>query len=242
MKKHLLILATLIPMMATAPVLADASKPDGGMISVTGTGTINKAPDMASVSAGVEFRSETAQKALADNNAKMQALFGELEKAGIASEDIQTSSFNIRPEMVYPKPTDGGTPKPPQIVGYVVHNQVSVDIHDLGNVGSVLTALVGAGANDMSGLSFDIANKDALMQDARKAAIADARSKAELYATELGTSVERLVSLSEGGGYSAPQPVMMRAAKMEAMASSVPVAEGSMAISITITTSWELED
>ena len=91
-----------------------------------------------------------------------------------------------------------------------------------GNVGSVLTALVGAGANDMSGLSFDIANKDALMQDARKAAIADARSKAELYATELGTSVERLVSLSEGGGYSAPHPVMMRAAKMEAMASPVP--------------------
>ncbi|WP_180966724.1 SIMPL domain-containing protein [Cohaesibacter celericrescens] len=232
MRKHLLILAALVPMIMT-PAMADETK--GGSISVVGMGIVEMAPDMAIVSAGVQSRSETAQAALAANNASMKALFDELEKAGIEKKDIQTANFNINPEIVYPKTNK----QAPQIVGYIVNNQVSVNIRKLENVGSVLTALVDAGSNNMSGLQFDVSNKTELLAQARKAAIADARQKAQLYATELGVKIKRLTSLSESGGYR-PQPMMMRAAKMEMMSADVPVAEGSMQISISVNTSWEL--
>ena len=239
MKKYLLVFAALLPLM-TLPAAADEASTTGGVISVSGVGIINKAPDMATVTAGVQSRAKTTEAALADNNDKMQALFTQLDKAGIEKKDIQTSNFNIYPQITYPKPGSNGESKPPKIEGYVVNNQVLVKIRSLDSVGTVLTALVKAGATNMSGLRFDIAEKDKLLQEARKAALADAHAKAELYAGELSASIKRLVTLSESGGFRGPQPVMMRAAKMEMASAPVPVAEGDMSISITVNTSWEL--
>ena len=235
MKKHLLIFAALVPFILTP---ANAGEIKNGTLTVTGTGTISKAPDMAIISAGVQSRAKNAETALDDNNTKMQALFAELEKAGIEKKDIQTDNFNIHPELFYPKSSSNNEPRPPQIVGYTVNNQVSVKIHKLDGVGSVLTALVNAGANNMSGLRFDISNKEELLDEARKAAVADARRKANIYATELGVEIDRLTSLSESGGYN-PQPVRMRAMAMEA-ASPVPVAEGTVGLTVSVNTIWEL--
>lgn len=238
MNRSLLALTAALTLI-TAPVWAEeeASQQAGGIISVSGTGTLNLTPDMAVIRAGVQSRAQSAKAALADNNSKMAALFAELEKADIAKKDIQTSNFNIYPEVVYPKRESN---KPPQIVGYNVDNQVTVRIRKLENIGNVLNTLVSAGANNMSGLNFAVSNRQEKLDEARKAAIADARKKAELYATELGTGIKRLKSLVEGGGHH-QQPVMMRAAKMEMAADApVPVAQGEMSISVTINTKWEL--
>ena len=164
MKRHLIIAAALIPLLTTQLFASEDSEDKGGSLSVEGTGIVSKAPDMATISAGVQSRAKTAEAALADNNAKMEALFAALEKAGIARKDIQTHNFNIHPEIVYPKRTSSAEPRPPKIVGYNVNNQIGVKIRKLSNVGSVLTALVNAGANNMSGLQFDISDKAASAQ------------------------------------------------------------------------------
>lgn len=237
MHRSLLVLTATLGLMTLPVLAAEPTHPGGGIISVSGTGTLNLSPDMAIISAGVQSKAKSAKTALADNNSKMAALFAELEKAGIAKKDIQTSNFNIYPEVVYPKRESN---KPPKIVGYNVNNQVTVRIRKLETVGDVLTTLVSAGANNMSGLSFAVSNRKEKLDEARKAAIADARKKAELYASETGTTIKRLKSLNEGG-VSNPQPVMMRSAKMEMAADmAVPVAQGEMSISVTINTSWEL--
>jgi uncharacterized protein len=114
-----------------------------------------------------------------------------------------------------------------------------VIIRKLDMVGSALTALVESGANNMSGLHFGVSDKEEKLDEARKAALADARAKATLYATELGTTLKRLSSMSESGGLM-PQPIMLRAAKMDMAASSVPVAEGSMTLSVSVSTIWEM--
>ena len=218
---------------------AHAEEPKGGMISVEGTGLVEMVPDMASVSAGVQSRAKRVETALADNTTRMQALFAALEAAGIAKKDIQTSNFNIHPEIHYPK-RDAKDPTP-RIVGYQVNNQVSVTIRKLETIGAVLSSLVEAGANNLSGLQFGVSNKDSLIDAARKAAIKDARHKAELYAAELGVAIKRLTSLSEHGGHR-PQPKLMRAMAMESAAAPVPVAEGALQMSVTVNTSWELDN
>ena len=198
MKKSLITLTTLLFLTALP---ATAEEMQTGTISVTGEGSLHAAPDMAIVSAGVESRAKNAKDALADNNEKMAALMAELKKAGIEGKNIQTSSFNIYPQLIYPKSSNEA--KAPEVTGYVVSNRATIRIHDLGSIGSVLTALVNAGSNDISGLTFDISNKDQLLDEARKQALADARHKAELYAAELGSSLSSLQSLSESGGFSA---------------------------------------
>ncbi|SNZ20813.1 SIMPL domain-containing protein [Cohaesibacter gelatinilyticus] len=237
MKKYLITLAAIIPLMVSPSLAAEQQ---AGTISINGTGMVEMTPDLAIISAGVHSRSKTTKQALADNNSKMAALFSTLEEAGIDKKDMQTSNFNIHPEMRYPRK---GENKPPMIVGYNVNNQLTVKIRDLAKIGTVLTALVEAGANNMSGLRFDVSNKKSKLEEARKAALADAKAKANLYATELGVKIKRLKSLSESGGYNAPRPMMMKAARMEmAMDAPVPVAEGSLSLSINVNTTWELDN
>ncbi|MCV6576023.1 MAG: SIMPL domain-containing protein [Cohaesibacter sp.] len=239
MKRFCITLAAILPLIST-PTLAgnhQAASHQAGTLSISGIGKVDMVPDLAIISAGVESRAKTTKDALADNSRKMAALFATLEKAGIAKKDMQTSNFNIYPQMHYPNKS-GQTP--PKIIGYHVNNQLTVRIRDLAKIGTVLTALVDAGANNMSGLRFDVADKKAKLEEARIAALADAKAKASLYAAELGSEIKRLKSLSETSR-SAPRPVMMRAAAMKMeMDAAVPVAEGSMSFSITINTVWEL--
>lgn len=244
MKRFCITLAAILALIST-PAMAgnhqatnhQATSHQAGTLSISGTGKVNMVPDIAIIYVGVESRAQTTKDALADNSRKMAALFATLEKAGIDKKDMQTSDFHIYPQMHYPNKA-GQTP--PKIIGYIVNNQLTVKIRDLAKGGTVLTALVDAGANNMSGLRFDVANKKAKLEEARIAALADAKAKANLYAAELGSEIKRLKSLSETS-HNAPRPVMMRAAAMKMeMDAAVPVAEGSMSFSITINTVWEL--
>ena len=65
------------------------------------------------------------------------------------------------------------------------------------------------------------------------------RARAELYARASGLRVVRILSISEGGGYSPPMPVMYAKAAM-ADAAPTPVAAGEVETSITVSVQFEL--
>ena len=88
----------------------------------------------------------------------------------------------------------------PRIVGYTVSNSVTVTVRDLAQLGPVLDAVVSSGVNQMNGLSFSIAEPEPLRNEARKMAVAEARTRAELYAQAAGVSLGRILSISEAGG------------------------------------------
>ena len=88
------------------------------------------------------------------NAAAMQKIFAALDSAGIERKHVQTVRFDVSP--VY---DDGGPQRraPPTITGYRASNQVRVEVLGVDKVGGVLDALVGAGANDVGRISFEIA-------------------------------------------------------------------------------------
>ncbi|WP_316860250.1 SIMPL domain-containing protein [uncultured Cohaesibacter sp.] len=226
----------IMALLALLTLPATASELGKNTISITGSGIVKAEPDMAIVSAGVETRAKDAKAALSENNSKMAALMEALQEAGIDKKDIQTSNFNISPQLTYPKDQD----RAPEIVGYAVNNQITIQIRQFDKIGNVLTSLVNSGANDISSLRFDVSDKSELLDTARKAALADARHKAELYAKELGAEIHGLRSLSESSGFdSLAAPEMKRAMSIS---SDVPVAGGSVDLSISVNTTWILAD
>ena len=235
------ILAALIPLtLATAlttPVLAD------GSMQITGHGEVRAAPDTAYVTSGVTSQAATAKEALDLNNADMAKLIETLKNAGIESEDIQTSGFSVSPNYVYSDARDqNGYQLPPKIVGYTVSNGVTVHVRDLTILGSVLDQAVTVGANQISGINFAVEDPTELYNEARKAAFADARSKAELYAEAAGVELGALALVSEQINYAPPQPYMFKAeAAMAADRSMVPVEVGSLTFSIDVNVNWDLE-
>jgi uncharacterized protein len=203
---------------------------------VTGTGEASARPDVAVISAGVVVQADTARAALAENTRAMNAVLEELRAAGLAAEDIQTAQFAVTPLYESRQP-DPQRPEPPRIVGYQVSNQVSARVRDVDRLGATLDALVGAGANSIDGLYFDLADPKQVQGEARDAAVADALAKARRYAAAAGVELGEIISIEEGGSYPPPRP-MMRA---EAMAASVPIEPGQSELSASVTITFALK-
>ncbi len=97
--------------------------------------------------------------------------------------------------------------------------------------------LVGAGANEISGISFMVSKASKLLDDARSEAVADAKRKAEIYAQAANVALGAPISISEE---TAPGPVPYR--KMAAgLAASAPVAQGEETLRVTVSVSYELK-
>ena len=215
---------------AAAPVeAADMAR----TISVSGQGEARGVPDRAELSAGIATIAGTADAALAANARKMTAVFDTLKRLGVAERDVQTSNFSVQPQ--YAQNNGDG---PARITGYQVSNQVDVTLDDTKKLGPALDALVGAGANQINSVSFDISDPAALQAKAREAAIADARSRAQTYAGAAGVTVGHVLSIQENGGGGAP---VFAALALRAHAASTPTAAGALRVTANVSVTFELK-
>lgn len=235
----------LAPFFAPLMLIALASPAfAAGSIQLTGHGEVMAAPDTAFVTSGVTSQGATAKDALAANTADMTLLIATLKSAGIDAVDIQTSGFSVSPNYVYSDEKDAnGYQLPPRISGYTVTNQVTVHVRDLGVLGKVLDQSVQVGANTINGITFSVDDPSALYAEARKAAFADAKAKADLYAQAAGVELAAISLISEQQNYGGqPQPYMFKAeaASMDRSA-PVPVEAGQLTFSIDVNVNWNLE-
>lgn len=239
--KHVVLAAALgvaaVPASAQAPaVMGPVQTISGTRLDISATGEVTRVPDIAVISAGVMTRSSSATGAIQENAARMERVRAALKRAGIEDRDIQTSNISLNPEYRYQDS------QPPQLTGYTASNQVNVRFRDIRNTGRILDALVAEGANQINGPSLTIDKPEVALDEARAKAIAVGRARAELYARAMGMRVVRLLSVTEGGGYSGgPRPmVMMRAEAAGAVADS-KIDPGEQQLQVALTMSFELQ-
>jgi uncharacterized protein YggE len=222
----------LIAVLLGAPALAETPADFPPAISVTGEAQISVAPDIAFVDAGVATDAKTAREASEANNTAMTRVFAALKAANIDARDVQTSRLSLQPQYA---PNRSG---PSPVVGYRASNRVTVRIHDVSKVAGVIDTLVGAGANDIGNVAFEVSQASKLLDEAREKAVADARRKAEIYARAAGVTLGAPLSISEGG---APQP-MFRAKAVGGMpASPTPIPQGEETLSISVSVTWAIK-
>ncbi|MGI9463767.1 MAG: SIMPL domain-containing protein [Aestuariivirgaceae bacterium] len=235
-------LTCLATIFLAVPALGDERPPPLRILSMVGHGKVNSPPDMALVTLGVLREAKTARAALTANNEAMRNVIATVTKAGVAEKDIQTSGFSVQPKYVYPKQASTGERKPPRIIGYTVSNNVTVIVRNLDSLGAVLDGVVGAGSNQINGISFSIAEPRPLRNEARKLATADAIAKAALYAEAAGVELGPIQSISEQGSIRPPQPVLRQARTMALEAdAAVPVARGEQSVEMQVHITWQIK-
>jgi len=212
-----------------APARAQTQPPSA--ISVTGEARISVPPDLAQIDGGVISEAKTAREASDANNAAMGKVLLALKGAGIDEKDYQTSRLSLQPQS---SPSRSGGP--PVITGYRASNRVTIRLRDVTKVANVIDTLVGAGANDIGGISFMVSQASKLLDDAREQAIADARRKAEIYARAAGVTLGEPLNISEGG---APAPIAFR--RMTAAPESAPIAQGEEMLQVSVSVSWAIK-
>jgi len=235
-----LVIALTAPVAALAqPVvpMAPYQTVDLPLITISAEGQVLGKPDMATLNSGVQTNAPTAKAAMSQNAAQMEKLVAALLNAGIDRKYIQTSSINLSPQYDYSSAREG---QPPRFIGYQASNQINVEVRDLKRVGDLIDAMVGAGATNLNGPTFGIADPSPLLRQAREKALRTARERAEFYAAQSGYKSVRIVSINEqGGGY--PMPVPMMAMAREAAAPATPVEPGQLATSAVLSVQYVME-
>lgn len=212
---------------------ASAAQQDSAVIrsvSVTGQGEASAKPDQAEVSAGVQTFAETVVAASQENQAVLARILEALDEQGIAENDIQTANYNIWAEQNY------NDPEKERITGYRVSNVVNVKIKEIGKTGEVLAAVTNAGANSINGIQFSVSDTDALELQARQAAMADARARAESLASLAGVELGEVLTISTSSAPEYPRPYMTgRALEMADAGAPVPgIVPGQQSVSVQI--------
>jgi len=218
--------------MGATTALAESATPH---ISLTGTGQIAVAPDMAHITIGMAQEAKTAADAMEMISVAMAAVMDRLMQAGIAEEHMQTGSLRL--DQRFSRDNDA----PRKVVGYATYADVQVQVYALDDLGQVLDAVVRDGASQMNGLRFDVADKAPHLDAARRAAVADALQKAQVFTDAAGVSVGQIMSISEGGASHRPMPMMTEAA-FDSMSRSVPIATGELKINATVAITWGLAE
>ena len=243
MTSKILTLAIATTALMAVPFTALADEALRSRITVTGEGEAAAAPDMAIISLVVLQEKPTAREALTANNEAMAKVLDAMKKAGIAERDLQTSGFSIDPRYVYPENKDNTQPpQAPKIVGYAVSNSLTVRVRDLKKVGEILDQSVTLGVNQGGNLAFTNDKPEAVIEEARKKAVANALAKAKTLTEAAGVGLGKVIEISEQS-YS-PRPMPMGREKMMAAApaNSVPVAAGENTYNVNVNVTFELKN
>ena len=197
-------------------------------ITVTGHGTVKVTPDVADLWLGVQTTADTGDAAMTTIETKSQALVNQLKELGIPAEDIQTSNLSL-----YPNYGQNGR----TINGYTASVDVSVRARQIDGIGALLDAVQGSVGDELTigGISFSYEDPEAVLEQARIAALENARARAGQYAAAAGTEVGEIVKIVETptGG---PIPYMVEARELAAD-SGAAIEPGSQELAVDVRSS-----
>lgn len=166
----------------------------GGEIVVHGQGSVEQAPDMATITLGSQFAAKQADDALDQVSEATAEVLATLAELGVEAKDVQTSGLYLNPVWDDSYNRHGGR----NIRGYSAGNTVHIRVRDLEKLGELLDQVVEDGANTFNGLSFGLQDATDAKNEARRRAVVDARAKAELYAEATGVALGKIVELTDG--------------------------------------------
>jgi uncharacterized protein YggE len=206
---------------------------------VAGRGEARVAPDEATVRLGTLAQAATAGAAQQQVNRTVAAVLAAVRTLGVRQEQIQTSElslvpvFSQRPVQPLPQGGAGEGREAPQIVGYQASNSVAIRLDKLEQVGPVIDAGLGGGANRLEGVTFGLHHDEAARQAALRDAVAQARGKAAVLASAMHVRLAEVLEVQEEGA--APPPPRFEAMRASAFAGAAaagtPVASGQLAVS-----------
>lgn len=220
-------------MMAAAFMLAAGAAsaqpaPQPDVIVMTGEAVVRRAPDRAFITVTVETRAKGPRDAQRLNAEAMTAVQQRLDQARLPKDAVRTQGYDLQQEFDF----TGGRRIPRE---FVARNAVEVRVDEIGRVGELLDVAVQGGATAISGVRFDLRDRDTVEREALRLAVVDARTRAEAAAAGAGRAVDRVIKVEDArdAGVSMPRPLMAMARAGDA--ATTPVEPGLVEVHARVT-------
>jgi len=213
-----------------------ASTPQEPVVSTSGEGMAQAAPDRAWITVSAESRAPSPSEAQRRNVELMRPVQDALRAARVPDEAIRTVGYDLQQEFDF---VNGKRVSR----GYLARNSIEIRVDDVTRVGEFLEIVVKQGATSVSGLRFDLKDQAKLEREAVRLAVTNARLKAEAAAAGAGRTLDRLVRIEEAGGAAPPVPMpQFRALAVQAAdATAPPVAIGQIEVRAQVTVTFSLK-
>ena len=234
--KYSIVSTVAIVSLSLAPQLgwAQATPAPIPQISVNARGEIQVTPDRARIQLGVETEAKSAAEAAAMNSRKQTAVLAAIRALGIPQSAITTLNYSVFPVQRWNE-RDRIT----ELVGYQVSNIVQVDAQKIEQAGPIIDAALKAGANRVANLEFRLSDQARFRDSALALAVQNAKRQAEVAASAAGGRILDLLEINVMDmERPEPRPMAMAAMKSADAAAPTPVSEGTMSVSVMITTRW----
>ncbi len=211
---------------STAPAAASSRQASGVLqpfMRFTGSGQITMRPDRGTISFATHGTGATLVDAQNEASQAMRSLIHSLRADGVARSDMRTDGVS-------------GSSRP-SVGGFAADQSLQVTVRDLKHTGKLLADGAAAGAHSVYGVDFSIGNQHAAYDDALRAAVRDARSKADAVAAAAGMHVTGVVSVNETQQQVYPYYTRLTEAAAAGAVQSVavPVKHGTQKVSAQVT-------
>jgi uncharacterized protein len=210
--------------------------PKPGTATASGSGVVSAAPDQALMTFGVQAQGKNAKIALNSVSTKAAKINAALKRTGVAEKDLQTANVSIYPE--YRESKSGGKP---QIVGYQASLSVTAKVRDLAALSDVIQAGTVAGATDINGPSFSIADDSPIHAQAIQKAVDNARRVAQAMAKASGKKLGSVISVTSVAAASPYLPALDMVNAPMAAAKAIPIQTGQLDVTSNVTVTFELK-
>lgn len=211
-------------------------------LAMSGKGEVTAVPDQMSFRLGVARTGDDVATALDASSATLRRVLAALEKQGVQRKDTESTGLSVEP--VYRYVDD----QPPQIIGFRVRQSLGVTVTDLRQGGTAVAEAIRAGRNAVrvSGIRLEVGDPEKLLAEARDAAVAEARNKAEQYAEATGQRLGEVLTLREGRRPAAVRPLPEAlvgravASDIRGGAAAIPLRAGRRDVAVTVSIVWQL--
>jgi len=202
----------------------------GGNISVNASHTVYITPDVAKVNIGVETYAISLEEGTTENSRKATNIINYAQGEGISSENIKVTEFSIEPQ--YQKQTKGvDLQQYPEgkivISSYKIKEIIEIKM-GIDKIESIIQSALDAGASTVSGLTFDLSDKESYVAQAREKAVEKANEKAQNIAQGLNVTLGKPVNYSDSD-YGAIYSVK------ESLISEIETGQSELTVNVYIT-------
>jgi len=227
---------------AGTPVYAaatDQADQNARQVVMSGAGEATAVPDQASFGLTVAVTRTDLTAALDGASATMKRVLAALGEYGVSKDDVQTTGLSMTPVYEYHQYTE------PTITGYRVSERAHVRVQELRQAGKAIAAAIQSGGNDVrvGNIALEVSDPDAVLAQARAAAVKEATAKAKEYADATGETLGRVVSLKEVGPPPAQRDEMFyrtpAAADLASGLKAVPIRAGEDELTVRVEIVWE---
>lgn len=211
----MLAIALMVPAVASAQV-ANTSVPR--TVSVYGDAKVSVKPDRAILSVQIEGTAANSLEGQEKRRNDLSTIMAALEKAGIQDAKVRTSWYNSYPQYDYSETSAGIVSKEKmaggggimpvdssaKILGYTSSHSVSVNVPfaHLDKAYAALEKITELGMLTVQYVNVSVDNPEMHLDQARQDAAANARARAEKWASIFDARVGKVMSITDYNTYS----------------------------------------